>query len=89
MASLRRGFGHAVRRLRIGLDLSQEKLAQKARVSRNFAGSVERGESSLSLDVAARFAKALGVTLTQLIAEAERTPDLPTHAGRRVRRNRD
>lgn len=69
---LRRAFGETVRRLRIDAGLSQEKLAEKARVSRNFEGSVERGESSLSLDVAERFAKALRLTLAQLLMEAER-----------------
>lgn len=69
---LRREFGDTVRRLRIEAGLSQEKLADKARVSRNFEGSVERGESSLSLDVADRFARALKMTLAQLLAEVER-----------------
>jgi transcriptional regulator with XRE-family HTH domain len=69
---LRRAFGETVRRLRIDAGLSQEKLAEKARVSRNFEGSVERGESSLSLDVAERFAKALRLTLAQLLMEVER-----------------
>ena len=53
------------------LGISQEGLAQRAKVSRNFEGSVERGESSLSLDAAERFAKALGLTLSELIAAAE------------------
>jgi transcriptional regulator with XRE-family HTH domain len=70
--TLRRAFGETVRRLRIEAGLSQEKLADKARVSRNFEGSVERGESSLSLDVADRFARALKLTLAQLLAEVER-----------------
>jgi transcriptional regulator with XRE-family HTH domain len=70
--TLRRSFGETVRRLRIDAGLSQEKLADKARVSRNFEGSVERGESSLSLDVADRFARALKLTLAQLLTEVER-----------------
>ena len=72
MATLRRAFGETVRRLRIEAGMSQEKLAQRAKVSRNFEGSVERGESSLSLDVAERFARALGVALSELLAESER-----------------
>lgn len=71
--TLRRAFGETLRRLRIDAGLSQEKLAEKARVSRNFEGSVERGESSLSLEVADRFAKALRLTLAELLAEVERS----------------
>lgn len=73
MATLKRAFGATVRRLRIEAGLSQEKFAQRARVSRNFQGSVERGESSLTVDVADRFARTLGLTLSQLFAEVERT----------------
>jgi transcriptional regulator with XRE-family HTH domain len=74
MPSLRAAFGKTVRRLRSELDMSQEKLAQKAKVSRNFVGSVERGESSISLDAADRLARVLGVSLDRLleIVETER-----------------
>jgi transcriptional regulator with XRE-family HTH domain len=83
--TLRRAFGETVRRLRIEAGLSQEKLADKARVSRNFEGSVERGESSLSLDVADRFAKALRLTLAQLLVEVERASAEPMTGAQRKR----
>lgn len=70
--TLRQAFGQTVRQLRIEAGLSQEKFAEKARVSRNFQGSVERGESSLSLDVTDRFARALKLPLSQLLAEVEK-----------------
>ena len=54
MSTLRVAFGRTIREIRQELGLSQEKLAQKVKVSRNFLGSVERGESSLSLEVAER-----------------------------------
>jgi len=60
-----------VREIRLELGLSQEKLAQKVKVSRNFLGSVERGESSLSLEVADRFAKAVGMRLSDLLLKTE------------------
>jgi XRE family transcriptional regulator, regulator of sulfur utilization len=72
MTTLTKAFGETVRRLRIEAGLSQEKFAQKARVSRNFQGSVERGESSLSLEAAERFARALRLSLAELLAEVER-----------------
>jgi transcriptional regulator with XRE-family HTH domain len=71
MLGLKERFGKTVRELRIDLGLSQEKLAQRARVSRNFVGSLERGESSLSLEVAERLARALSTTLTELIRLAD------------------
>jgi len=71
MATLKRAFGRTVRRLRLEAGLSQEKFAQRARVSRNFQGSVERGESSLSLEVAERFARTVGLSLSALLAQVE------------------
>lgn len=71
MSRLRRAFGQVIRTHRQSLDISQEKLAQRAKVSRNFVGSVERGESSVSLEVAERIGRALGTTLSTIIAEAE------------------
>jgi ribosome-binding protein aMBF1 (putative translation factor) len=65
-------FGRAVRRRREAVGWSQERLAQRSKVSRNFVGSVERGEQSLTLVVAARIAKALGIKLSMLVADAER-----------------
>ncbi|HUQ47935.1 MAG TPA: helix-turn-helix transcriptional regulator [Gemmatimonadaceae bacterium] len=67
MPSLQISFGETLRELRVELGMSQEKLAQKAKVSRNFVGSVERGESSLSLDVADRMARTVGVSLSDFL----------------------
>jgi transcriptional regulator with XRE-family HTH domain len=72
MTTLKRSFGQALRAGRLKAGLSQEALAERARVSRNFVGSVERGESSLSVDVADRFARVLGLALSELILAAER-----------------
>jgi transcriptional regulator with XRE-family HTH domain len=71
MSTLRVAFGKTVREIRLELGLSQEKLAQKVKVSRNFLGSVERGESSLSLEVAERFAKAVDIRLSDLFLKVE------------------
>ena len=86
MATLKKRFGATVRRLRLAAGLSQEKFAEKARVSRNFQGSVERGESSLSLDAADQFARTLGLSLSQLIAEMEQSPKSGESKAKRVRR---
>ncbi len=85
MTTLSKSFGATVRRLRINLGLSQEKFAEKAGVSRNFQGSVERGESSLSLDVAGRFARTLGMKLSELLVEVERGTSPASTGRKRVR----
>ena len=71
MSTLRRAFGAVIRELREGAGISQERLGQAAKVSRNFVGSIERGESSLSLDAADRFAKALNISLPDLLRRVD------------------
>jgi transcriptional regulator with XRE-family HTH domain len=58
--------------LRKEVGLSQEALADHAGLHRTFVGSVERSERNVSLDNVERLAKALGVSMSQLLAE---TPD--------------
>jgi transcriptional regulator with XRE-family HTH domain len=71
MSTLRVAFGRTIREIRLELGLSQEKLAQKVKVSRNFLGSVERGESSLSLEVVERLARAVDIRLSDLFMKVE------------------
>lgn len=52
-------FGELVRKLRIEKGWSQEDLAEKADLHRNYVGFIERGERSISLDKAVQIAKAL------------------------------
>jgi transcriptional regulator with XRE-family HTH domain len=48
--------------------LSQEALAEKANLHRNYVGRVERGESGVSLDVVFRLTTALGLSLAEFFA---------------------
>jgi transcriptional regulator with XRE-family HTH domain len=59
-----------LRQLRRAVGLSQEALADHAGLHRTFVGSVERSERNISLDNVERLAKALGVSVSQLLAEA-------------------
>jgi len=67
-----KAFGRVVRRRREILGLSQEALAERADIHRTYISSIERGKVRLGLDVAKKVADALGRSLADLIAEAER-----------------
>ncbi|MDF0554093.1 helix-turn-helix transcriptional regulator [Kamptonema sp. UHCC 0994] len=64
-------FGEQVRRLRILRDFSQEKLAERAGLHRNYIGGIERGERNIALLNILRLAKALGVSPSELLKEIE------------------
>ena len=69
MPRLSREFGRRVRQFREAEGLSQERLADKAGLHKNYVGAVERGEINLSLENAGKLAKALGVHLSDLVRE--------------------
>ena len=52
-------------------DLSQEGLADKAKLHRNYIGGLERGEINATLGNANKVAKALGMELADLLVERE------------------
>ncbi len=60
--------GREVARRRQEIGLSQEMLAKKADVSRNYISLIERGEASnISMSILGRIATALGATPTELL----------------------
>jgi transcriptional regulator with XRE-family HTH domain len=61
-------FARNLRKYRRLKGLSQEKLAELARLHRTYVGSVERGERNISLDNMERLATALNVNLIDLLA---------------------
>ena len=58
-----------IRRERKKLRYSQEELAELAGVHRTYVGFVERSEINMTLTNLAKFAKALGVEITELLIE--------------------
>lgn len=58
-----------LRHVRKAAGLSQEALARRAGVSRNFLAQIERGESVPTVSVLRRLAAALGTTVSQLLGE--------------------
>jgi len=66
-----KGFGIVLRKHRVALKLSQETLSEKADIHPTHVSFIERFERNPSLNVAASLAKAMGLTLSEMIAEAE------------------
>lgn len=59
-------LGKRVQKLRKGIGLSQEELAEKIGISRTHMGHIEQGRKSPSLKVMTKLAKALKVKISDL-----------------------
>ena len=59
-------FGQRVRGVRLELGLSQEALAERAGLHRNYVGGIERGERNVALDNIWLLAEALSVDPAEL-----------------------
>ena len=60
-------FGERLRAVRLQKDLSQEELARRSGLHRNYVGSVERGERNISLINIDKLARALDVPMARLV----------------------
>jgi transcriptional regulator with XRE-family HTH domain len=60
-----------LKRLRADRGLSQEDLAARADIDRTYISSLERSVYAAGIDVVDRLAKALGVTVADLLAPPE------------------
>jgi len=63
--------GVARRKARLSVKLTQEKLAFKADISRNYVSLLELNQKSPTVDVLLRIARALGIQASALIATIE------------------
>lgn len=70
--SLTGRLGTVVRQRRMALGMSQEGLADLAQLNRTYIGKIERGETSVSVEVLQKVANVLNITLSRLIADCER-----------------
>lgn len=61
-------FGRTVRRLRNGQNLSQEELAERSGLHRNYIGGIERGERNIGLKALFALARGLNVRPSELLA---------------------
>ena len=60
-------FGDRVRELRQGLEFSQDKFAAQCEMDRTYMGGIERGERNLALRNIERIAKALNISISELM----------------------
>lgn len=60
-------IGKHIRQYRFELDKTQEEIAEKANISKNYLSKIETGKSAGRLDKYYSIAKALGVTIDMLI----------------------
>lgn len=61
-------FGQTVKKIRLENNLSQEELGERADLDRTYVSGIERGKRNVSLVNIARLAKALGVSISALVA---------------------
>ena len=62
-------LGRAIRKRRLALGLSQEKLAEKADLHWTYIGGIERGERNVSLVNIVRIARALKTRVSELLRD--------------------
>lgn len=62
-------FGNALKKRRLELGISQEELADRAKLHRTYVGDVERGERNLSLKNVEKLAQALEISVSVLFAK--------------------
>jgi transcriptional regulator with XRE-family HTH domain len=63
-------FGAAVRAMRVERGFSQEAFAAHAGMDRSYAGAIERGEFSVSLETMVKVAEGLDVRPSDLLRRA-------------------
>ena len=68
-------LGAVLRERRVSQGLSQQALADRAGLSRNFVAQVERGESSPTVATLTRLAAALATTVGELLGEETSVPE--------------
>jgi transcriptional regulator with XRE-family HTH domain len=65
-------FASNMKRIRLEKNLTQEAVAEGAGLHPNYVSSVERGQRNISIGNIERIACALGVSMPELLAEAEK-----------------
>ena len=77
MKTLPKAFGDAVQQLRQATEVSQEKFAASAGISRTYMSEIERGVTNVSLETIGKLAEELKVSLPELFTVVETQRTLP------------
>jgi transcriptional regulator with XRE-family HTH domain len=67
LADVRVRFGQKLRAIRHKAGISQERLGELANLHRTYVSGVERGERNISLENIERLARALGISMADLM----------------------
>ena len=73
-ADIRVRFGFAVKLMREKRQLTQEDLAEKARIHRTYLSDIERGSRNVALINIERLAQSLSVSLEELFHQVDQSP---------------
>lgn len=65
-------FGQTVRRIRLSMDISQEKFADMCDLHRTYISDIELGKRNVSLENIGKMANALDINISELFQEVER-----------------
>ncbi len=68
LANVMTRFGEKLKAIRLAKGLSQEKVAELSGLHRNYVSSVERGERNISIVNIDKLARALKVSMAELVS---------------------
>lgn len=68
MTDIQVKLGLKIKKIRKGKGLSQEQLATKSKLHRTYISDIERGDRNVSIKNIEKIAKALGVTISDLLS---------------------
>ena len=72
-------LGEELRKARMAAGLTQEQLAFKADISRNYISLLELGEKSPTVETLDRICRALGIKMSELIRRWEKRRKIAKH----------
>jgi transcriptional regulator with XRE-family HTH domain len=65
-------FANELRRLRLGAKLTQEQVAARARVSREYVSMLEAGKNLPTIDIFIRLCRAVGASPAEVVMRLEK-----------------